>query len=74
MEVTRLFNGFLAAALAGFDNIGRSIEAIPGWRRFERFLNEIADGFAFAIAFFWALRWWWLVCGLGIVAAGLQNS
>jgi hypothetical protein len=62
----------VAELIASFDRIGRSIEAVPGWRSVERFLNNIADGFAFGVVLMWALRWYWVVIGLGLLVTGVN--
>ena len=58
--------GFVSSA---FDQIGEAIEAVPGWRRFERFMDEIADGFIFGISLLWALRWPFTVCAVIAIIA-----
>lgn len=32
------------------ENVGRSVETVPGFRQLERFLDEVADAAAFGIA------------------------
>lgn len=59
--------GCVTSALVG---IGQSIESIPGWRRIERFLDDVAWGFAFAVALFWALRWGLILLVVAVVVGG----
>jgi len=54
-------------SIDSFEQIGRSVEAVSGWSHVEQFLGDVADGFAFSILLFWALRWWLLVCFIAVV-------
>lgn len=54
------------------ENVGRSVEADPGFQQFERFLDEVLDAAAFGIALMWALRWWFVLTAVGIVVVGLE--
>lgn len=54
------------------EEIGRSIEAVPGWRHVERVLDGFVDAIAFGLVLLWVLRYWFLLALLALFLAGLR--
>ncbi len=75
MKVRRRWYGgrVLKMVTGSLERMGRSVEAVPGWPRAERFLDEVADGFAFGLALLWALRAYWFVLAVALVVTGLDG-
>lgn len=56
--------------LSSLEEIGQSIEAVPGWGHVEGWLDAVADGLVFMLALIWALRWFVAAAVFGILVVG----